>query len=70
MARMPKSLSISSLRKMVVLLFRFRWKWRRRSPSKVKERTHEEATEALFAGREGRHPEAASAGERADLEAV
>jgi len=28
-------------------LFRFSWKWRRRSPSKVKERTHEEAKEAL-----------------------
>ena len=32
-------------------MFRFSWKWRRRSPSKVKERTHEEATEALHAGR-------------------
>jgi len=30
-------------------LFRFSWKWRRRSPSKVKERTHEEATEAIRA---------------------
>jgi tetratricopeptide (TPR) repeat protein len=39
------------------MVFRFSWKWRRRSPSKVKERTHEEATEALHAGREGRHPE-------------
>ena len=28
-------------------MFRFSWKWRRRSPSKVKERTHEEVTEAL-----------------------
>ena len=37
------------------------WKWRRRSPSKVMERTHEEATEALHARREGRHSEAASA---------
>jgi transposase-like protein len=26
-------------------MFRFSWKWRRRSPSKVKERTHEEATD-------------------------
>src|SRR5262249_29577858 len=42
-------------------VFRFRWKWRRRSPSKVMERTHEEATEALHARREGRHSEAASA---------
>jgi transposase len=33
-------------------LFRFSWKWSRRSPSKVKERTHEEATEALHTGRE------------------
>jgi Uma2 family endonuclease len=44
-----------------VLLFRFSWKWRRRSPSKVMERAHEEATEALNARREGRHSEAASA---------
>ena len=28
-------------------MFRFSWKWRRRSPSKAKERTHEEATEVL-----------------------
>ena len=27
-------------------MFRFSWKWRRRSPAKVKERAHEEATEA------------------------
>jgi CRP-like cAMP-binding protein len=47
----------------VALMFRFSWKWRRCSPGKVKERTHEETTEALYAGREGRHPEAASAGE-------
>jgi hypothetical protein len=39
-----------------VPLFRFSWKWRRRSPSKVKERTHEAATEALHTG--SRHPEA------------
>lgn len=38
------------------ILFRFSWKWRRRSPSKVKGRTHEEAAEALHAGRESRHP--------------
>jgi Domain of unknown function (DUF4158) len=30
--------------------------WKRRSPGKVKERTHEEATEALHAGRKSRHP--------------
>jgi hypothetical protein len=52
------------------VLFRFSWKWRRRSSTKVKERTHEEATEALHARREGRHPEAALAGERAHLEVV
>jgi hypothetical protein len=28
-----------------MLLFRFSWKWRRRSPGKVKEGTHEKATE-------------------------
>src|SRR5687767_14346201 len=28
-------------------LFRFSWKWRRRSPTKLMERTHEEATEAI-----------------------
>src|SRR5215831_689785 len=52
------------------MVFRFSWKWRRRSPSKVKERTHEEATEALRAGREGRHPEEAFAGEGAYLQAL
>src|SRR5262249_25186872 len=51
-------------------LCRFSGKWRRRSPSKVKERTHEEATEALHAGRKGRHPEAAFAGKGANLEAL
>jgi putative transposase len=39
--------------------------WRRRSPGKVMERTHEEATEALHAGRESRHPEAAFVGQGA-----
>ena len=34
-----------------------------------RERTHE-PTEALLAGREGRHPEAASVGEGTDLEAM
>ena len=34
------------------------------------ERTYEEATEAIRAGREGRHPEAALAGEGAHLEVV
>src|SRR6202049_4966276 len=29
------------------------WKWRKRSSVKITERTHEEATEALHAGREG-----------------
>src|SRR5437764_11562859 len=45
----------------------FSWQWRRRSPSKVKERTHEEATEALHAGRKSRHSEAASIGAGSDL---
>ena len=43
-------------------VFRFSWKWRKRSPIKIMERTHEEATEALHAGRESRHPAAASVG--------
>src|SRR5260370_22161872 len=34
-------------------------KWRKRSSVKITERTHEEATEALHAGREGRHSEEA-----------
>jgi hypothetical protein len=33
----------------------------------VKERTHEEATEARYTGREGRYPETSSAGEGADI---
>jgi hypothetical protein len=48
-------------------LFRFSWKWRKCSPIKIMERTHEEATEALYAGRESRHPEAASVGAGSDL---
>jgi hypothetical protein len=51
-------------------LFRFSWKWRRRSPTKLMERTHEEATEALHAGRKDRHPQATFAGEGDHLEAV
>jgi hypothetical protein len=31
----------------LVVLFRFCWKWSKRSPTKIMERTHEEATEAL-----------------------
>jgi hypothetical protein len=58
-----------SARTFVEKLFRFSWKWRRRSPGKVMERTHEDATEALHAGRESRHPEAAFAGQGAHLEA-
>src|SRR5437016_1362431 len=50
-------------------LFRFSWKWSRRSPSKVIERTYEEATEALHTGRESRHPEAAFAGQGTHPEA-
>jgi hypothetical protein len=34
----------------------------KRSPVKIMERTHEEATEALHAGRESCHPKEASAG--------
>ena len=52
------------------LLFRFSWKWRKRSPIKIMERTHEEATEVAFAGRESGHPEAAFAGQGADFEAL
>jgi hypothetical protein len=51
-------------------MFRFSWKWRRRSSSKVKERTHEEATEAIRARREGRHPEAAFAGKGTHIEVM
>ena len=54
----------------IVLVFRFSWKWRKRSPIKIMERTREKATEALHAGREGRHSEAAFAGEGAHLKAV
>jgi transposase len=39
-------------------MFRFSWKWRRRSPVKAKARTHEEATEPLYAGRKGRSSQA------------
>jgi UDP-glucose 4-epimerase len=46
------------------------WKWRKRSSVKITERTHEETTEALHAGREGRHSEKASGGRSADLEPV
>ena len=35
------------------------WKWRKRSSAKITERTHEETTEALHAGRESRHSEEA-----------
>jgi len=51
-------------------LFRFSWKWRKRSAVKITERTHEEAMEALHAGRKGHHPEAVFAGQGADLKAV
>src|SRR3712207_6831477 len=51
-------------------MFRFSWKWRRRSPIKLMERMHEEATQALRAGREGRHPAATFAAEGAHLQAV
>ena len=51
-------------------MFRFCWKWRRRSAIKVRRERNEEATEALFAGRESRHPEAAFAGQGAHIEAL
>jgi transposase-like protein len=44
------------------------WKWRKRSSVKITERTREEATEALHAGREGCHSEAAFDGRSADLD--
>jgi hypothetical protein len=35
------------------------WKWRKRSSLRITERTHEKATEARHAGREGRHSQEA-----------
>lgn len=49
---------------------RLSWKGRKRSSVKITERTHEEATEALHAGREGRYSEAAFGGRSADLRSV
>ena len=46
------------------------WKWRKRSSVKITERTHEETTEALHAGRESRHSEEAFGGRSADLGSV
>ena len=60
-------IAADAFRNQLAILFRFSWKWRRRSPSKVKERTHEEATEALYTGRESRHSEAAFIGAGSDL---
>src|SRR3982750_992392 len=37
-------------------VFRFSWKWRGRSAVKTTERTREERTQALHAGRKGCHP--------------
>jgi hypothetical protein len=54
----------------VLLLFRLRWKWKERSAVKITERTREETTKALHRRREGRHLEAAFAGEGADLQAL
>jgi hypothetical protein len=51
-------------------LFRLGWKWKERSAVKITERTREEAKKALHRRREGRHPEAAFAGEGADLKAL
>src|SRR6516162_11116546 len=46
------------------------WKWRKRSSVKIAERTDEEATEALHAGRKSSHSEAAFGGRSADLGSV
>ena len=46
-------------------LSRLSWKWRERSAVKITERTREETTKALHRRREGRHSEAAFAGEGA-----
>jgi hypothetical protein len=43
------------------------WKWRKRSSVKITERTHEETTETLHAGRESRHSEETFVGRSADL---
>jgi hypothetical protein len=51
-------------------LFRLSWKWKERSAVKITERTREETTKALHRRREGRHLEAAFAGEGADLQAL
>ena len=55
------------VRKAYPQVFRFSWKWRKRSPIKIMERTHEEATEALYAGRKSRFFEAAFVGAGSDL---
>jgi len=52
------------------LVFRLSWKWKERSAVKIAERTREETTKALHRRREGRHLEAAFAGEGADLQAL
>src|SRR6266568_2797739 len=44
-------------------VFRLSWKWKERSAVKITERTREETTKALHRRREGRHLEAALAGE-------
>src|SRR5450759_1390221 len=41
---------------------RLSWKWRKRSSVKITGRTHEEATEALHARREGRQASAGGSG--------
>jgi hypothetical protein len=52
------------------VVFRLSWKWRKRSAVKIAERTHEEDTQALHRRGKGRHPEAASIGAGAGLEAL
>src|SRR5262245_33725306 len=54
--RLSKSVTIPlSIKTHWLRVFGFRCKWRRRSLTKLKERTHEEATEAIHAEGEGRH---------------
>ena len=65
-----RALRLLSHFRMICYMFRFSWKWRRRSPTKLMERTHQAATKAIRAGRKGRHPEAALAGEGTHLEVV
>jgi peptidoglycan/LPS O-acetylase OafA/YrhL len=66
-AALPEFSANPAVPSLAASLFRFSRKWRKRSPTKITERTHEVAREALYAGRESRHPEAASVGAGSDL---